>query len=141
MIQTSYRNDRGDIEQLTPHDEKYWQGPYRYEHFPLTLFKATTGDTYQHPEKRIVQNEQERAALGSAWAETPDEARAICDGYEADMAKAAAEFNAANTKLSAKAQAEALAYDRSTDNLIADVPAPKRGPGRPLKSETRVSPD
>lgn len=137
MIQTSYRDDSTNTTiQLTPHDEKYWQGAYRFEAFPLTVFKAGMGKDYTNLQTKIVGSERELSELRDrdpGWKDTPDEARAYVDACEADMARAAAEHNAAVTTMSEKAQAEALAYDRSTDELVADVPAPKRGPGRPRK--------
>ncbi len=129
MIQTEYRNDRGEMEPLTHHDLKYWEGPYRFEPYPMALYRSTTGE--QKPEMKIVRSEAERERLGSGWAETPDAAREIRDGYEADIARAAAEFNADARRMSEKAQAEVLAADRATDNFITDIQAPKRGPGRP----------
>ena len=135
MIQTHTYNDRNERVELSHNEPAYWEGPYRYEHFPVTVFKAGLGESYQHPVSRIVASERELQELQGrdpGWKDTPDEARAYLDACEADMAKAAAEHNFGVTKMSEKAQAEALAYDRSTDDLVADVPV-KRGPGRPKK--------
>ncbi len=131
MIQTETRNDRGEVEQLDHNDIRYWNGPYRYEPFPKAMYRQTQPG--QEPDHRIVKSDSEMRALGSDWKESPVEAKAAFEALEADMAAAAAEYNAANLRMSDKAQREALAYDRSTDEMVADVPAPKRGPGRPKR--------
>lgn len=132
MIQTEIRNDRSELEKLDHHDPRYWQGTYKYEPYPKQLFKAGPGEKYQHPDLCVVQNQHEHNRLSSDWKEDPDAARAVFDQHEGAMAKASAEHNASVTKMSPKAQAEALAHDRSTDEMVADVPAPKKR-GRPAK--------
>lgn len=137
MIQTEIRNSRNELEKLEPHDPRYWEGPYRYEPYPKLLFKATTGGKYQEPETCVVQNQHEHTRLGSDWAETPDEARAICDRYESLMAKEAAARLTRDQHMSANARAEALAADRATDEMVPSIPEQKRR-GRPTKaSEAR----
>lgn len=129
MIQTEYRDDRGELQTLTPGDEKYWHGPYRFEPYPMTLFKARLG---QPPLTKIVRNDAEREAAGRDWKETPDEAAEVLNGYEAEMARVAAEENFRVSKMSEGAQAEYREADRATDEFIADVPVKR---GRPRKSE------
>lgn len=133
MIQTEIRNDRGELEKLDHNDPRYWEGPYVYQPYPKLLFKAGPGKAYQEPDHKIVQNSQEHERAGSDWAESPDAARAIFDRHESAMAAAAAEHNATVSTMSRKAQEEALAHDRSTDDMVADVPAPKKR-GRPFRN-------
>lgn len=136
MIQTRMRNDRGDWVDLVPGDPDYWKGPYHMEPYPMTLFKAELGR--EQCQKTVVKSDRERERLGSQWQESPVEAKEVLEKMEREMAAAAAEHNAAVSKMSIKAQAEALAHDRSTDEMVTDVPAPKRGPGRP-RNPTTVS--
>lgn len=143
MIQTSYKDDRGEVVELSVHDARYWEGPYHYEPFPKALYRITQpGQT--EAEHRVVKSEREMTALGSGWFESPEDAKVHFEKLEADMARAAAESNAADTRLSAKAQAERLAHDRSTDEMVTDVPAPKKGwpkgkPRGPKAADTPVT--
>ena len=129
MIRKEMSDGRGGTRILEPTEPEYWEGPWRYEPYPKWLFKAVLGSA---PETKLVKNEDERAKLGSGWAETPDEAQVYLDAYEADIARAAAERLADDAKMSARAQAEALAIDRSTDALLPEIrETPRRG--RPRK--------
>src|SRR5690348_2168270 len=74
MIRTEMKDDRGEIVKLTPNDADYWTGPYVYQPYPKMLFRITTPGQ-QEPEHLIVQSESEHTRAGSAWKETPDEAR------------------------------------------------------------------
>lgn len=134
MIQTSIRNDKGEIEQLDHHDARYWEGPYVYQPFPKTLFRATAGEGYQHPEQIIVKSQHEWDRLGSDWKETPDDARTQRDRSDAEIARVAAERNASDLRMSDKAQREALAIDRATDELLPAIPEQHRQ-SRPKKTD------
>lgn len=132
MIRTEIKDDRGDMRQLTPNDLDYWTGPYRYEPYPKMLFRITQpGQT--EAEVCVVTNAHEHSRKGSDWFETPDDARAHFARVEADVAKAAAEANYQDRNMSEAAKAERLAHDRSTDEMVTDVP---RRPGRPRKAST-----
>ncbi len=126
MIQTSVRNSRGEIEELTPNDPRYWEGPYKYEPYPKALYRQTQPG--QECETKVVKTEQEHRKLGSDWVESPADAKEAFEKLEADIAKAAAERNYADSRMSAKALAEALRADRATDEMLPEV---KRKPGRP----------
>lgn len=129
-IQTELRNSRNEIEKLDHHDPRYWEGPYRYVAYPKALFRQTQPG--EKAECRVVQNETERDRLGSDWHESPADAAEAFTRLEADIAKAAAERNAADRRLSAKAIGEALRADRATDELLPEIPEkPRRG--RPRK--------
>lgn len=133
MIQTEIRNSRGELEKLDHNDPRYWEGPYRYEPYPKALYRQTQPG--QEPEHRIVRSDEEHRRLGSDWKESPADAREAFAALEADIARAAAEFNAATLTMSEKAQREALAHDRSTDAMVADVPAPQKRPaGRKVET-------
>lgn len=133
MIQTSIINDRGERETLDHNDPRYWNGPYRYEPYPKALYRQTQPG--MPCEERVVKSDSEHNKLGSDWHESPADAKAHFEKLEADMAKAAAEHNYSVQRMSEQAQREALAHDRATDEMTADVPAPKRGPGRPAKTQ------
>jgi hypothetical protein len=105
MIRTEIDNGRGEMRTLTVHDPEYWEGPYRYEPYPKCLFRAT-GPNRSDLEEAVVKSDAERTALGPAWAETPDDARAWLKAFDDTIAKAAAEANYGVTKMSKKAQAE-----------------------------------
>lgn len=129
MIQTSIRNSRNEVELLDHNDPRYWEGAYVYQPFPKAMYRQTTpGAECEH---RIVKSDSEMNALGSDWFESPADAKTHFEKLEADMAKAAAEHNYRVSRMSEGAQREALEHARSTDEMTADVPAPKRGPGRP----------
>lgn len=129
MIRTEMRDDRGEIRQLTENDPEYWTGPYVYQPFPKLLFRiAHPGQT--EPDHCVVKSEREMSDKGSGWCESPDEARAFFNKLEADVARAAAEANAADRQMSDAAKAERLAYERSTDEMVTEVP---RKRGRPKK--------
>ncbi len=125
MIQTFIINSRGEREDLDHHDPRYWQGPYEYKPYPKALYRQTQPG--QAPELREVKTEREHQQLGSGWYESPADAKAAFEGLEADIAKAAAERSYSDTRMSAKAQAEALERDRSTDEMQPDLgEQPKR---------------
>jgi hypothetical protein len=136
MIQATVKDLRGNVKELTVHDREYWEGPYRYEPFPKVLFRAT-GPEKQDLEERIVKSESEMEQLGRAWKEDPDSARAFLRGLDDDVARAAAETHHANQRMSERAREEFLAADRATDDMITDVPAPKKR-GRPAKAKTPI---
>jgi len=139
MIRTSMVDDRGEIRQLTPNDPDYWTGPYTYVPYPKALYRITQpGQT--DAECRVVNSDHEMSKLGTAWHESPTEAKEAFEKLESDVAKAAAESNYADRNLSAGAAAERLAHDRSTDEMITDVPVPKKR-GRPFKKQATVSTD
>lgn len=135
MIQKTIPDGKGGVIELDQHDPRYWEGPYRYEPFPKLLFKAGPGAKYQEPDMQVVQNATEMERLGSQWAEDPDTARAIFDKQEAEFARIAAERNFSDRRLSESAQAEALAADRATDEMLPAIPEKRRG-GRPKKIVT-----
>ncbi len=125
MIQTEIPDGKGGVEKLDKHDSRYWEGPYRYEPFPKAMYRQAQPG--QAPETRVVQSQQERERLGSDWHESPADAKSAFDRLEADIAKAAAERAASDLRMSARAQAEALAIDRATDRMQPEIKErPKR---------------
>lgn len=133
MIQTEIRNDRGELEKLDHNDPRYWNGPYYYEPYPKALYRQTQPG--QAPEERVVHSEHEHARLGSDWHESPADAKDAFERLEADIAKAAAERNFSDSRMSEPAQREALTADRATDAMVPDLPAPKKRAGRPKTVE------
>lgn len=75
-------------------------------------------------------------AKDQGWCDSPDEALAYHERLQQDIAKAAAEEANRVRTMSEKAQREHAALDAATDAPVTDVPAPKRGPGRPPKAAT-----
>jgi hypothetical protein len=141
-IQTRIRTDRGEWEDLHPNDPRYWEGRYVYEAYPKLLFRATEAH-YQTEdlEHCVVNNEQEHRARGSAWKESPDEARAYFDALEGDVARTAAEVKYAARGMSRPAQDELREAEQATDEFVTDVTPKKRagwpkGKPRGKKTET-----
>ncbi len=149
MIQTSVPDGRGGRKELNENDLEYWNGPYRYVPFPKAVYRATetAGETYQHPEMKVVQSQEEFDRLGSDWKESPDAAREVADQREAEYARIAAERNASDLRMSEKAQAEALKADRATDAMLPAIPeTPVRRhvgwpKGKPRTPKTRETPE
>lgn len=135
MIQTSVSDGRGGRRELTVHDAEYWEGPYRYEPYPKAMYRQTQpGDEC---ECRVVNHQQERDKLGSDWFESPADAKAHFEKLESDIARAAAERQAEDQKMSAEAILEALKYDRSTDQMLGEIPQrPKRKYVKKVKPPT-----
>lgn len=132
MIQTEIPDGKGGTEKLDPGDARYWEGPYRYEPFPKMVYRATAGEGFTNPEGKLVRTQQEWDRLGSDWTESPALAQKVTEDRDAEYARLAAQRNALDLRMSALAQAEALEVDRSTDEMLPEIPiAPKRG--RPKK--------
>ena len=82
--------------------------------------------------QRIVSSEGEYLrAQGEGWCASPADALQAIEKHAQAMATAAAEVNYSVQRMSDKAQREHAAFDAETDGVVADVPAPKRKPGRP----------
>lgn len=127
MIQTELKDDRGEIITLNHDDPRYWEGPYRYVAYPKAVYRITQPGQ-QEAEHRIVKSEREQSELGSAWKESPADAKAHFEALEAEVAKAAAESAYQDRNLSELAKAERLAHERSTDEMVVSVPEkPRRG--------------
>lgn len=120
MIQTEIRNNRGELEKLEPGDARYWDGPYKYTPYPKALYRQTQPGA--PCEQREVQSETEQVRLGPEWFESPADAKTRFEALEAEIAKVAAERHYTDRRMSDLAQAEALAADRATDEMVADVP-------------------
>lgn len=129
MIQTQIRNDRGELETLDHNDPRYWEGPYVKVEYPKALYRQAQPG--QPAELRVVQSQHEHERLGSDWHESPADAAEHFQKLEADIAKAAAERNYSDARMSEKAQREALAADRATDEMRPELPAQpvRRKPG------------
>lgn len=134
MIQTSIRNSRNEIEQLDHNDPRYWEGPYVYQPYPKALYRQTQPGT--DFETKVVQNQHEHERLGSSWHESPADAAEAFQKLEADIAKAAAERNFSDTKLSARAQAEALEADRATDEMQPEIRVRQKPGPKPKQTES-----
>jgi hypothetical protein len=84
--------------------------------------------------QRTVQNEEEeRIAVGQGWVRGQQNA---VDRYEAEqweLSKLAANAAYHASHMSEGAQAEFEAAQDATSHQVADVPAPKKRPGRPKK--------
>lgn len=125
MIQTSIRNSRNEVVELTPNDAEYWEGPYRYEPYPKAMYRQTQPG--ESCETRVVKSDSERVALGSDWFESPADAAVHFEKLEADMARADAERRAKDVTMSTLALAEALKAERATDQMLGEIKEkPKR---------------
>ena len=72
---------------------------------------------------RIVQHEEEQAALGSLWCEHPDQAVAAQETFDRAIAQAAAESNFDDRHLGALATRERTAADDASDGHLVEVAA------------------
>lgn len=86
---------------------------YVFQKYPLQVF------CWGHL-PRVVQSEQEHRALSGDWAESQQEADAIHERQQEQIANAAAERAAADRKLSRKAQAEKRAQDQATEYHVPE---------------------
>lgn len=136
MIQTRIADGRGGYRELTVHDPEYWNGPYVYEPYPKALYRQTQPG--EACETRVVANDSERDRLGSNWYESPADAKDAFERLEAAIAKAAAERAAADQKMSTLALAEAIRADRSTDQMLGEIPEQPKKRGRKPKVQTPI---
>jgi len=114
---------------------KKWNGPYRYQEFPKTLFRGTASSTTGHPEYRVVATEgEELDALALGWAVTPGDATNQQRLAEEAVGVAAAERAWTDRALSRAAQAEAAAVEATTAGHVAEV---RERPRRPRPSRAR----
>jgi hypothetical protein len=111
MLYKAFKRDNGKVQCLDPRDEDFSRRCYM-----------------------TVQNDAELArAKGQGWREHPLEAIELFEQQERELAQAAAEAAFAAKRMSEKAQAEFKAAGEATADHVADVPAPKKRPGRPAK--------
>ncbi len=109
MLYQAFKRDNGKVQCMDPYDEDFSRRCYM-----------------------TVNNEAELArAHGLGWSDTPQDALARFEQQEQELARAAAEAAFAAKRMSEKAQAELKAAEDATADHVADVPAPKRRPGRP----------
>lgn len=80
--------------------------------------------------------EQEARRLANDWFNTPQEAEAGKEAIARRIATAAAERAYDDRRLGPQAQDELRAVEDDADGHVLDVPAPRRGPGRPRKETT-----
>lgn len=85
--------------------------------------------------KTVMSEEQYRLAKGQGWSDTPTEALELFERDAQSLATAAAEAAYQVQRMTDKARAEFETADAATEHPLADVPAPKRKPGRPVKAQ------
>jgi len=83
----------------------------------------------------IVHDADEERDRHGAWYETPTAAEVAKEAMAQAIAQAAAESAYADRAMSPAARAERAAYDAESEAHVIDLPAPRRGPGRPRKEE------
>ena len=107
--------------------------PFRYQPYPAALYHATDPTS-----PRLVKDEdEERNFLSRGWCKTPDGVEQAKDEhYDRTVAIPSAERAYADRLMSPAAKAEIAALESATDDHVVDVPAPKRSPGRPRKTDT-----
>lgn len=92
--------------------------------------------TFNESCQKTVKNEEEHLlAKGNGWRESIKEAEDACKGLELEKQVAAGEFAYETRNYSEKAKAEIREAERSTDEVLADMPPAKRR-GRPRKDES-----
>lgn len=108
--------------------------PWKYVPYPRAIYHIEEGQLVS----RLVQDEaEERNFLSRGWANEPGQAQQAADAYyDRSVAIPAAERAYDDRRMSAAAKAEIAAHEAATDDHVVDVPAPKRSPGRPRKTDS-----
>jgi hypothetical protein len=120
---------RPDGTAFTINDKEYWEligngGIRRHQHFafPAMRYRAVDDGTGRAQIlDRIVGNEREDDdAKRAGWYPTPADAKDAFEGSARAIAQAAAEAQAAATRMSEKAQAERARRSASTDKHLTE---------------------
>lgn len=86
--------------------------------------------------QHTVKNDDEYyKAKGQGWCDTQQEALDLLEDQQRDIAQAAAEAAYSVQRMGDKAQREYQAHDAASEGPAVDVPAPRKKPGRPKKTE------
>jgi hypothetical protein len=118
-----------------------WNQPYTHKEFPKMLYKAVDSggapvcDPFTRPTEcsKIVNDPRDlQKALEAGWRESPDESIEFAKGRNKQTAVAAAERAYSDSKMSAKAQEEAAAYDKAQgmDQHVPVIPEANRKTGK-----------
>ena len=89
--------------------------------------KQARAEAFTRQCQHTVRNDDEfQKALAEGWRETQAQALDLLESYHREMAQAALEANLAARRMSAQAQAEFADHDAKSEDVITDVPAPKK---------------
>ena len=122
-----------------------WEKPYRYQHYPLMLYKARplhgraavcdpSDETFERTCQRIVSNSrEEESSVADGWRVGIGAALDHYEQAQRQIADEAANVAYHVAHMSEKAQAEYAEASAATDSHVTDVQPVKRGPGRPRK--------
>lgn len=103
--------------------------PYEYRAFPCAMYHASDPTS-----PRLVLDAQEKQNfLSRGWRDTPDEAKSFATQAEADRMTDAAVRAYDDRAMSPAAQAEVAALEKQTNDVVSEVPAPKKR-GRPANT-------
>jgi hypothetical protein len=120
-----------------------WNKPYRYEPFPVLLYKARRREDgiviAEGPGCWLKANsEQERDKLKTqGWCDSPHDALDRFEKLEQEIAEAAANRAYQDSKMSEKAQAEAAAAETDGPEHLAEI---KEQPRQKRKYTRRAKP-
>lgn len=127
-----------------------WEKPYRYEHFPLMVYRARRNEktgkvAYNDPEdenfsrscwKTVRDDHELEQARADGWREDPREALDVAKREEERISEAAANRYHAEQRLSEKARAEAERKDEELSDGVSHVPEIPEEPLRAKGTET-----
>lgn len=105
--------------------------PYEFRRYPCAMYHASDPTS----PKEITDEDEWRNHRSRGWGDSPDDAKQIAEQREADRMADAAVRAHDDKGMSAKAKTEVEQLEQSTDNVVSEVPAPKkRARGRPKRA-------
>jgi len=111
-----------------------------FAEYPKMLYRAESADGGPRicDTKIVLDDGQERLAVGSGWSVTQEDAIEAIHAQHKEFARLAAERAHNERWMSGRAQAEAAAVDEATMQHVPSIPETpiRRGPGRPRKDES-----
>lgn len=135
MVYRAQKLPSGKVVTAAPMPHQFgWKDPAEYQR------AVDEAEAITKASQRIVKDETElRHAKNNGWRETQAAALEAFELEEQALGNAAAEAAYQVKRMSEKAQAEYRAADEATHEHVADVPAPRKRPGRKPKAAETVS--
>lgn len=120
-------------------DDAGQRGPRVFEEFPKAMYRAGRNDKNQIDilGMEVAGDRDDEAKLfGKGLRHRQEDALALAEANEREMAKLAANRAFNDRKLSENAQKEAAEYEQSVPEHVAEIPeVPVKRRGRPRKTE------
>lgn len=137
--ESPYVQERAKWESIPTLDCPLALKPYEFKPYPAMFYKASRppmGGSQILFEEHEVQSDTEASNMRSrGWGSGQAEAFQMLQDREQALAVGAAERNFSDRNMSAKAKAEADAYEHSTPEHVAEIPRTPVKRGRPKKVE------